>query len=86
MFVKKFKINEYYVLLYFQSMCCHSSLREISVAFTRKRFSWHVHLIPGQKLCPSCKVSIQKINEKEDSEENSDKSNSNGDNNGDKYK
>ena len=86
MFVKKFKINEYYVLLYFQSMCCRSSLREISVAFTRKRFSWHVHLIPGQKLCPSCKVSIQKINEKEDSEENNDKSNSNGDNNGDKYK
>ena len=39
------------------------SLREISLAFTRKMVSRHIHLIPGQKLCLSCP---------EDSEENND--------------
>lgn len=44
--------------------------------------NWHIHLIPGQKLCPSCRVSIQEINGKRDCEENDDERNRYGDNDG----
>lgn len=54
------------------------SLCEISFALTWKLLSQHIHLIPCQKLCPLCCVSIQEIIETEHSGENNDECNSDG--------
>ena len=72
--MNKFKINECYAF--------SVSWYKIRLSLARKMLSQHIHLIPGQKLFHLCWVSIQRINEKEDSEENNDASNIHGGNDG----